>query len=243
VTAACNTCRELLGGYVLGALDPAEAHEVRRHMETCPECAREHDDLAPLPAALDAVGNPDVGLERPPAALEEAVLDRFAREKGPAASRARRARRRRPRLRRVFARPLPAALGGVAIGAIAASAVLALTGSSSDPGPREFGARLTGSQASTAAYAKLSAAGPAGTRVRLTVHGLPAVRGEVYELWCVGEGRTRWSAGTFRVDGRGTAEVELTTAARLGEYHRLSVERKRPGAARGQRVLAGEIVY
>jgi hypothetical protein len=51
------------------------------------------------------------------------------------------------------------------------------------------------------------------------------------------------SAGTFRLDAAGRADVRLTAAARLGEYHRLSVEQRALGARTGKRVLAGEIGY
>jgi hypothetical protein len=34
----------------------------------------------------------------------------------------------------------------------------------------------------------------------------------------------------------------MTTAARVGDYHRLSVERRSPGR-RGERVMAGSIAY
>ncbi|MDQ3935048.1 MAG: anti-sigma factor, partial [Actinomycetota bacterium] len=77
----CSEVRTLLGGYVLHALDPAEADAVRAHVAACPDCAREYEELAPLPVLLDAALDPDATPAQPPAALEEAVLDRFARER------------------------------------------------------------------------------------------------------------------------------------------------------------------
>src|SRR5206468_4292711 len=81
-------------------------------------CAAEHAELAPLPTMLDLAGSADAVPERPPAALEEAVLDRFARE---SASRPKR-RRWRPRaprvaLRGLRTRPLATAMAGAALGA------------------------------------------------------------------------------------------------------------------------------
>ena len=61
---------------------------------------------------------------------------------------------------------------------------------------------------------------------------------DLYELWCVRDDGTKISAGTFRVNARGQAAVDLTTAAVPGEYHRMSVERKP-----GERVMVGEIEY
>jgi anti-sigma-K factor RskA len=67
----------------------------------------------------------------------------------------------------------------------------------------------------------------------------------VYELWCLRDDGGKVSAGTFRTDASGRAEVNLTTAAVPGEYHKLSVERKAfaPTDQPGQRVMAGEIQY
>jgi anti-sigma factor RsiW len=81
VTAGCQTCRDLIGGYVLDALEPFERDLVRRHVETCEACAREHAELAAIPALLDVADSADAVPLRPPARLEEAVLDRFARER------------------------------------------------------------------------------------------------------------------------------------------------------------------
>jgi hypothetical protein len=53
---------------------------VRSHLETCTQCQREHAELASIPALLDYADSADAVPERPPARLEDAVLDRFARE-------------------------------------------------------------------------------------------------------------------------------------------------------------------
>ena len=53
---SCEHLRSAVGAYALGALDPDEAAAVRRHLETCPECAAEHDALAPLPGLLSLAG-------------------------------------------------------------------------------------------------------------------------------------------------------------------------------------------
>jgi len=75
---ACPTHGALLGGYVLGSLEPAEMDEMRLHVADCPYCGPESRALGALPALLDTIEPADV----PPPALspsvEEAVLDRFA---------------------------------------------------------------------------------------------------------------------------------------------------------------------
>ncbi|MFL5883536.1 MAG: anti-sigma factor domain-containing protein [Thermoleophilaceae bacterium] len=250
----CADCRELLGGYVLHALDPDDNESVRVHLITCDRCAAEHGELAPLPAMLDLAGSADAVPERPPAALEEAVLDRFARESADDVRRRWRPRRPtapRMSLRGLRSRPLAAAVAGVALGAAAAVGVVVTTGGGPEGGtsapvaPRaEVYSATLGPQPAApggSASAKLTTF-TSGTRIHLRVQGLPA--GAVYELWCLRDDGAKVSAGTFRVDGAGDADVSLTTAATLDQYHRLAVE-KRPWGTdspqKGQRVLAGEI--
>lgn len=50
---------QLLGAYLLGGLDPADAALFEQHLATCPDCRQELDELASLPALLDAIPVPD----------------------------------------------------------------------------------------------------------------------------------------------------------------------------------------
>jgi anti-sigma-K factor RskA len=221
---------ELLGGYVLGALEPQEMSAIDRHLETCPECRREHAELAGVPALLEMLDTPDTAPGSPPPQLEEAVLDRFARERRMLTP------RQSPR-RRTWAVRL-----AVAGAAAAAAAALALAGvfSTSEESSAFGHARLRG-DGPAVANADLRAI-RAGTGVRMSVSGLPGGRSRVYELWCVTD-RGRWiSGGTFRVDRRGHAQVSLTSAARPGEYERMLVTRH-AGGARGPRILSGAVEY
>ncbi|WLQ07689.1 anti-sigma factor family protein [Arthrobacter oryzae] len=45
----------LLGAYLLGGLEPAEASLFEQHLGVCADCRRELDELASLPALLDAL--------------------------------------------------------------------------------------------------------------------------------------------------------------------------------------------
>jgi anti-sigma-K factor RskA len=247
----CADVRSMIGGYVLQALEPEEAAAVRAHVDSCPDCAREHAELAAIPALLDAAHDPDAAPAQPPAALEEAVLGRFAEERRP--------RRRGGRLRapRWLARPLPAAaLAAACAAAITFAATSAFEDGDGGDAPKVYGAHLhaaaggapgqgTGSAPTGGdepyAYAKLSKA-PSGTRVELKASGLDTAASAVYELWCIYPDGSRVSGGTFRADATGRARATMTTAARVGDYHRLSVERRGPGR-RGERVLAGDISY
>jgi putative zinc finger protein/anti-sigma-K factor RskA len=240
----CAEVRSLLGGYVLQALEPADTDAVRAHLAGCADCAREWSQLGPLPELLDAVHDPDAAPEEPPASLEEAVLDRFARERPPARARGRE-RRRGARLLRPFARPLPAALAAAIAGAAIALAVNAGLDVGGSAPAKVYGAHLHGAAGPAGpkpyAYARLSSF-DAGTRVKLRVSGLRPAPGVVYELWCVYPNGSKVSGGTFRVGSDGRAELSMTTAARVGDYNRLSVERRASGH-RGEPVMAGDISY
>jgi anti-sigma-K factor RskA len=231
--SSCVDIRPQLGAYVLGGLEPEEAAEVRDHLERCPECAREHAELAGLPAKLDLIEAPEEALQRPAASLEEAILDRHALE--------RRARREAEASRRERRRSL---LGGhgrlvAALAAAAAAAIVAVvlaTGGSNPVNPTPAGAAVltAGPGAPTAHGTAWLRAVPAGTSVRLRALGLP--RGESFELWCV-RYDGRWvSAGTFRAARDGHADVRLTAAVRRGEYGQILVTprtARHPAAMRG----------
>jgi hypothetical protein len=245
VTGGCPTHARLVGGYVLGALDPEEMEEMRRHVAWCPHCGPEVRRLTELPVLLDRIEPADV----PPPSLapqvEDAVLDRFARERGSGSGRPARRARSGPRWpgRRVVA-----ALAGAGLAAVVL--VLALAGSlgGEDDGAAAYAsANLGGLAPAPAAGATAELAEvPAGTKVHLRARGLQAARGAVYELWCI-RGDGRWvSGGTFRADRGGRAEAELTAAVRPGDYHVMVVTRRADDArenARGTAVLRGRLAY
>jgi len=52
---ACREIRQLLGVYVVGAIDPAERMTVDEHLMGCPQCRDELAGLAGLPAMLSRV--------------------------------------------------------------------------------------------------------------------------------------------------------------------------------------------
>jgi hypothetical protein len=235
---SCPHVREDLGGYVLGALDPAERDAVAAHLADCPECTAEHERLAGLPAMLRHAE----GLEIPPAppAIEERVLDRVAQDRGRRRRRAgmlallARPRRWRPSLTRGRA-AVAAAVAGAALGAGVTALVHDDGGGGGTPAG-QYALRLTGSGGASA-RAELEP-GRDGTEVHLWVKGLPPGAEAVYEVRCE---RPGWSAsaGTFRADARGRAYVVLTTAARIGEYQRIRVVRR--AQPRDADVMSGEI--
>jgi anti-sigma-K factor RskA len=230
---ACPTHGALLGGFVLGSLEPAEMEEMRRHVAGCPYCGPETRALDPLPGLLDRIEPADVPPPSLSPAVEEAVLDRFARERG----RERERGARRPR----FGLPRVAALAA----AFAATVMLALVllGEDEEDSHAYASAKLAplaaGSNATATAWADDV---PAGTRVRLRARGLPAKQGSMYELWCVRADGHWVSGGTFRAARDGRAYAVLTAAVRPGDYHVMVVTRHR-GGERGPALLRGRLRY
>jgi len=229
VLGTCDDLRPLLGGYVLGGLEPDEAAAVREHLPGCAACAAEHASLAALPALLDLaapLAAPDEPLSP---AFEEALLDRFARDRdrardGEGGSPPPR-RRRLPRI--AWTRPRVAIASALMAAALTLGVMLALD---RDPGP-------SGPARSYVFALRPGAGAPAGGQVRgrvslyrvhggtgvhLRASGLPAGPRRVYEMLCEKRGWSA-SAGTFRADAHGRIEARLTTAARVGEYDSLRV--------------------
>lgn len=92
---------QLLGAYLLGGLEPAEAMVFERHLESCAACRQELDELASVPALLDALPVPEAvalagaaagGQDRSAAASESGSLPRRLLDE--LAARRRRVRRR-----------------------------------------------------------------------------------------------------------------------------------------------------
>ncbi|MBA3262699.1 MAG: anti-sigma factor [Thermoleophilaceae bacterium] len=235
--SACPTHAALLGGYVLGSLEPAEMEEMRRHVAACPHCGPEARALDALPTLLDQIEPDDVPPPSLSPAVEETVLDRFARARG----------RERPARRRRFGRlslnlPRFAAL----IGACAAAVVLALVllgGDEQDSGAYASARLAPLGSDSTAVATAWADEVPAGTRVRLRARGLPTGSGRMYELWCVRADGHWVSGGTFRAGGDGTAEAVLTAAVRPGDYHVMVVARHTGGKKHGPALLRGRLRY
>jgi Anti-sigma-K factor rskA/Putative zinc-finger len=224
--SGCETHGDLVGGYVLQALDPAEQAAMTRHLEECEACRREYETLAGLPALLDRVVPADVPPPTPSPALEEAVLDRVARERG--------------RTRRVrFRWPPKLALAGAAA-AIAVACLVALLVRGPEADSAYATGKLVGHPGVDGGFSVKAVS--AGTEVNLWAEGLPSGRGAAYDLWCV---RTdgRWvSGGSFRPRRDGETNATLTAAVMPGDYHLVVVSRRGEGKRAGE-VLRGTLRY
>ena len=225
--SGCRSHADLVGPYVLGALEPEEMDDMRRHLAGCPRCEAEARSLAGLPALLDRA-EVDEAPASPRPGLEEEVLDRFVRER----TRPRPSRRRWPRIA-IPAVAAAAAVAAVLIAALPGGAGRAYAQVDLWSLPAGDGA------AGTAKVAEVEA----GTRVELRADNLPGPKGTAYELWCV---RTdgRWvNGGSFRVRADGTAAAELTAAVTPGEYRVMVVTRRSSGGERGAEVMRGKLEY
>jgi anti-sigma-K factor RskA len=223
----CRDYGDLVGPYVLGALEPAEVEEMNQHLAECNRCALEQRRLAGLPALLDATQPDDVSVAALSPQLEDAVLDQFVRE---------RARTGRPRRTwRRFA--IPAAVAATVI--LAVALVLLLPGGGDSAYARAELWSMSGRVLGSASAAEVEG----GTRVQLRAHDLPVSHGKVYELWCV---RTdgRWiNGGSFQARSDGTAAAQLTAAVRPGDYHVVVITRRSVGGERGAEVMRGKLTY
>ena len=208
---------EDIGAYVLGALDADAQRRVAAHLDECEACARAHAEIAGLPALLDLAVSTGAGDQEPLApAIEERLLDRFAREREPQPK----ARRRgwRPR----FALALPSALAGAAV----AVAVLTLglnfqKNAGRPPIQYQLALKPIGPAQNASARAGLRTT-TNGTVVRLWVKNLPGKPGDVYEVFCDAKGWSA-SAGTFTTDARGNGYVILTAAVTKGQYDKIRI--------------------
>jgi hypothetical protein len=224
--SGCRTHADLIGPYVLEALEPDEMEAMRRHLAGCPQCAAEVRSLAQIPALLDRAGADDE-VAAPSPGLEEEVLDRFVRER--AASRPR--RRRWPRI----------AIPATAVAALVAGILVAAL--PDGPDTAYATADLWSPAGGDAAGTAWAAEAAGGTRVKLRAHDLPVSRGRAYELWCV-RSDGRWiKGGTFRARLDGTAAAELTAAVRPGEYHVVVITRRSRDQLRGAEIMRGKLTY
>ncbi|MEU9890906.1 anti-sigma factor [Sphaerisporangium sp. NPDC051011] len=82
MSSGCEDVRMSLGAHMLGALDADEAARVEAHMETCPECRAEFEELSGLSALLSRVSEEDVEqVASPPTAVLDRLIAASARRR------------------------------------------------------------------------------------------------------------------------------------------------------------------
>ena len=182
---ACRDIRQLLGVYVVGAIDPAERALVDAHLAECQPCRDELAGLAGLPAMLSRVPAADVErlgflslpeAMQPPDELLDSVLKKVSAK-------------RKSRMWRSVASVAAAAV----IAAGAATAVSQLTGPGTSAA--EQVSAKAGHVSAMVDYAPVRW----GTAMRIQVSGLKP--GTVCQFWVVGKNGTSDYAGTWTVMG------------------------------------------
>ncbi len=194
-----------VAAWVLGAVEPGAAEDVRVHIAGCPECQETVARLRPAVEALTL----DVDEVEPPAGLRDRILLAArlpASEPDPKTARVIPLRRRRAR---AIARAWRIPLSGVAvIVAVALAAGLVVgdqlgRGSAPTPPAQVTHFTLAGHgtmQGSTATVTDLRQDGIA----LVSFSGLPAApEGKVYELWLITAGNHADPAGIFLPDANG----------------------------------------
>lgn len=193
-----------LGMYALGRLDEPEAVALQAHLDGCPDCRAELNELSPVAAVL-SLADPDRLAEPVPAprsTLPAAILATVERERG---------RRRARRL-------------GVAAAA-AAAAVALVTGGFflRDVVPdAPAGQAVAFSVVSTGVEASARVENRAwGTGISLDVAGLPPDR--TYNVWLARADGSRMNAGSFIAKDNRTMSMELAVGLPMSDASTLGV--------------------
>jgi hypothetical protein len=197
MSLACAAWRGDIGAYILGALSPQAGARVRRHLETCPVCHADYQDLVPVRAFLDR------------AAPVDGAADGQIPPRPPLEPLRQRAKRARPRW------PAIAAVGAATAAAAAAAAVAVIT---ARPATTVFHAVDRASGAYGQAQLRST---PSGTQITLTISGLPADQRCV--LVAVSQAGSD-VAGTWNAAYGGTAHVEGTSAIPVNQLTALEIE-------------------
>ncbi len=188
-SADCKEIRQLLGVYVVGAIDPAERSVVDDHLANCPACRDELAGLAGLPAMLSRVPAPDVerlseapgllDVEAPPGELLNSLLRQVSQ-------------RRRRRLWRGAVSVAAAA----AIAAGGAAAAVQLARPAAQPTQNDV-ASAANSSTHVAAVVDYARTPWGSTAMRVQVSGIPW--GTKCQFWVLGANGHKSYAGDWTV--------------------------------------------
>jgi len=219
-------------GWVLGVLDPDDSGRFEEHLRSCAECEQALAELGPA-ARLLRTALPAIELMESP----EAPADLAARTLIRVEQAARKATWRRRSVRLIAA----AAVAVVA-------AVVAITISLTQPTPAlAFSFSLHVPHGGAASANVTAQQTPDGWSIRLTAQHLsPLPSGSFYECWYTGPDNRPGqpdliTAGTFTVDSRGDATVQMWSAADPRRFPTMEITAERPGNAtqQGAIILSG----
>jgi anti-sigma-K factor RskA/putative zinc finger protein len=196
-----------VGAYLLGALSDHESELFERHLETCPSCRRELDELRVASEALPRAVEPVV----PPPELKESLMRTVWAEAGERQQEAKPERRwSRPFRGLLELNPALAAGLAVAILLIGVGIGIGVGGLGSSGGGERTLAALVDHTRAPMGSASLSVPKGEGKGAILTVQGLPDPGvGKVYEVWVQRSGVMQPAGALFSVGsgGSGTAGI------------------------------------
>ncbi|SFY44738.1 zf-HC2 domain-containing protein (plasmid) [Streptomyces atratus] len=218
---------ELLGAYVLGALDEQEVRTVDEHMASCQKCRDELDGLRDMESALGEVP-PEAFLDGPPEG-GDLLLQRTLRQVR--SERAGQTLRRRAVLGAVAAVAAAAVLGGgVLIGqntgertheAIPPAPSVAATVPPAQPGGMKV---VEGRSASTGSEMRLRVT-PAVDWIRLNVSAMGIPAGERCRVVVVAKDGSREIAGSWLVaDEKKGANLDGSAAVPMDDVQKVVIE-------------------
>jgi hypothetical protein len=187
----CREMRQLLGVYVVGAIDPAERAKVDEHLAQCQSCRDELVGLAGLPAMLSRVPADDVerlsgpalqlpGAVQPSDELLNSLLGRVSAK-------------RKTRMWRNVAAVAAAAV--IAAGGATAVSQLTQPAAGGAAGQQDWAKGTAGQVSAVVEYEPVVW----GTAMRVRVSGVKP--GTVCRFWVVGKNGTSVYAGTWTVAG------------------------------------------
>jgi hypothetical protein len=227
-----------VAGWVLGALDPADAAAFETHLGSCADCRAAVADFEPVARSLrlaaPAVEPPADLQARTIAAVQQAIMAAARPEQAPEPARRRWQLHWKSRFTPLFtavaaAAVTAAAFVGVQLFAFAAPAVAATYVLSPQPG-----------QAGSATATATDLAG--GYEIKLTARGLPKLGpGEFFECWYADPASGHQdliTGGTF--SGR-DGTFTMWTAAEPGTFRVMEITEEKAGAGGqpGQVILSG----
>jgi hypothetical protein len=206
----CQHVRQLLGVYVVGAIDPAERFVVDNHLAVCPDCREELAGIAGLPALLGRVPFP-----------EAEQITRFDSERAGAGEHldeepaeadvltpllAKMAHRRRVSRWRSL-------VSVAAVAVIAAGAAIGAIRLANPPAASSSALHWENVQTADARmHMDVKYAGtPGGIRLDVKVVGIPA--GTTCQFWVIGKDGRRWPVGSWTVANEWKASWYPTVSA------------------------------
>jgi anti-sigma-K factor RskA len=226
--------REMLGPYVLGALDQEEEKAVERHLEGCAAC---RDEECGLRETHQLFAGASIAASSPPPELKARVRDALPG----------RDRRWPARVRGALSGTARAGRGALAAAAVLLLFALAAVAYSMDMFDRTVEtASLAPTDLAPQAGGDLEVRGSGpNMKASLEVWGLPETEpDEYYELWLGREGG-RVSVGTFTVDDGGRGELSTLCPEVAGGYQRAGVTLERfpeePRMDSARAVLRGDL--